>query len=59
MQNLGTRVKYTEQYCMFNTITASCSLGSKHVLYGHACMHTKLASQKEAHNIMAAKYTYP
>ena len=39
MQNLGTRLKYTEQYCMSNIVTASCSLGSKH-------QHTSLASQR-------------
>ena len=60
MQNLGARLKYTEQYCTSNIITASCSLGSKHC----NAMHTSLASQrvkgyhKNAHG-MVAKYTYP
>ena len=60
LQNLGAKLKYTEQYCMSNiTIAASCSLGPS-----TACMHTSLASQrvkgyhKNAHGI-AAKHTYP
>ena len=32
-QNLGAGLKYTEQYCMSNTTTASCLLGPKQ------CMH--------------------
>ena len=53
----GARMKYTEQYCMSNTITAICSLGSKHCVAMHAYMDTKLASQrvkgyhKKAHGI--------
>ena len=39
--NLGARLKYTEQYCMFNIIAATCSLGPS-----TACMHTSLASQR-------------
>ena len=42
-QNLGARLKYSEQYCMSNIIT-SCLLGSKYCM--HACMHTILASQR-------------
>ena len=35
MQSLGTRLKYTEQYCMFNIIATH--LGSSTVM---PCMHT-------------------
>ena len=62
MQNLGARLKYTEQYCMSNIIAAICSLGSKHCNAMHA-YNSSLASQrvkgyhKNAHG-MAAKHTY-
>ena len=59
MQNFDARLKYTEQYCMSNTITASCSLGSKHYNAMHA--HTSLAGQrvKGYHKIhMAWQLTY-
>ena len=57
MQNLGARLKYTEQYCMSNIIAASCHLGPS------TAVHTSLASQrvkgyyKNAHS-MTAKHAY-
>ena len=41
MQSLGTRLKYTEQYCMSNIIATH--LGSSTAM---PCMHTSLASQR-------------
>ena len=49
MQNLGARLEYTEQYHMSSIITASCSLGCKHCMAMHACIHAarRLASQSQ------------
>ena len=59
MQNLGARLKYTEQYCMSIITAASCSLGSKPP---HACIQG-LTSQsvkgyhKNAHGMAANIHT--
>ena len=63
MQNLGTRLKYTEQYCMHVHCYRCKLLTHLGPSTAMACMHTSLASQrvqgyhKNAHG-MAAKHTY-